>query len=231
MRRVLLGLFFCTGLLSWTVQTGCSHRGQSNQGAAPMPPQPHLSQEGGASGPTAAVSKSSGLPARLPNSPYAQASSSPAAGLSQVAHVTQPDVAATQSPPPSVHPSATRDIGYRWLVGTLETGRVPNTWFLRYADESDPYGGRVALVPPQMLTIFQAGQLVRIEGQLIKPRDREWVSSFRVETISSWQDSSPTAPQSPGAGSQTGQLASGKPGPAPAQPSKTKWFNFFGGNQ
>ncbi len=76
---------------------------------------------------------------------------------------------------------------YSWLSGELQFIQARNVWRLRYApfEQEGRYGGTVLLVGDGLPTNCQAGQIVRVEGQLVNPETDEarppyWVRSFKV---------------------------------------------------
>jgi hypothetical protein len=74
---------------------------------------------------------------------------------------------------------------YSWLIGTLELGREPNTWGLRYAsvEEEDRYGGCVSLVEQSAMTDARPGQLVRVEGMMVDPGAHDFKPAYRVHSL------------------------------------------------
>jgi hypothetical protein len=77
---------------------------------------------------------------------------------------------------------------YTWIVGELDYVYSKKAWRVRYAnlDEEDRYGGSVLLTEEQeasLLQRFKAGQVVRIEGHLLKPDAREGSPLYKIDSI------------------------------------------------
>ncbi len=74
---------------------------------------------------------------------------------------------------------------YSWLSGELEYLQTRQVWRLRYAlaDQEDRYGGTVILVGEGLPANCKAGQLVRVEGQLLNPDSDRPRPPYRVRTF------------------------------------------------
>ena len=74
---------------------------------------------------------------------------------------------------------------YGWLVGYLERNAGRNAWSVRYSSAAadDRHGGSLVLINPGPMSGFRAGQLVRVEGQLIDPLPMELKQAYRVRAI------------------------------------------------
>jgi hypothetical protein len=92
--------------------------------------------------------------------------------------------------PVSVQPGQpyARAIDYRWLQGVLE--RTPNEqWLLRYeAISKEGQGGKVVLEGHPRLDLFQAGDVIRVEGTLDEgkqPAPADWLPypRYRVASV------------------------------------------------
>jgi hypothetical protein len=78
---------------------------------------------------------------------------------------------------------------YSWVSGELDYVYSKKAWRVRYAtlDEEDRYGGSVLLASEDesLLQRFKPGQMVRVEGHLVKPDAREGSPLYRIDSISS----------------------------------------------
>jgi hypothetical protein len=74
---------------------------------------------------------------------------------------------------------------YSWLIGELHFSPQKQQWRLRYAsiDNEDRYGGSVTLDAAHVMSGFQDGQLVRVEGKLLDQDSKEPSPGFRVKDI------------------------------------------------
>jgi len=72
-----------------------------------------------------------------------------------------------------------------WLVGVLERGNEAGTWALRYAraEENDRYGGRLQLVAPQPICGYRIGQLLRVEGHVVRDAYQAVYQVERIEAL------------------------------------------------
>jgi hypothetical protein len=86
---------------------------------------------------------------------------------------------------------------YSWLIGKLESGRVPGTWSVRYCpvEEDDPHGGSVTLVAPHLFQDLHVGQSVRVEGGLYGAEPDHLKPSYWARSVTVLQ---PTAPSRSG---------------------------------
>jgi hypothetical protein len=74
---------------------------------------------------------------------------------------------------------------YRWVCGELQYSPFDKTWRVRYArvDEVDPYGGSVTLVDEAHATSFKEGQIVRVEGFLLRPNGNAIAPRYEVRSL------------------------------------------------
>lgn len=89
------------------------------------------------------------------------------------------------SPPPALPERRSlyaHQSSHLWLLGVLERGPEAGTWSLRYArpEDSDPHGGVLPLVAPQPILGYRAGQVLRVEGHVVKDA---LSASYQVERI------------------------------------------------
>jgi hypothetical protein len=78
-----------------------------------------------------------------------------------------------------------RAVDYRWLIGYLQYDILRDRWYVRYCEKHqfDRLGGCVELLQTGLMTGFQAGQLVRVEGGLVDPAPYEIVPGYRVQSL------------------------------------------------
>ena len=92
-------------------------------------------------------------------------------------------------PSPLVVVSADRSVcshasDYRWLVGCLHYDGERRRWTVRYGEEDgDRHGGSLELVNPGPMSGFMAGQMVRVEGELVDPAPLEIKPGYRVGSL------------------------------------------------
>src|SRR5262249_16262946 len=91
-----------------------------------------------------------------------------------------------ETPKAEVAPTHAGD--YSWLEGTLEFMHGgSNLWKVRYASlsEDDPFGGSVILDSDIRLERFHEGDIVHVEGELVRTRSSVYVSGplYRVHSI------------------------------------------------
>ena len=75
---------------------------------------------------------------------------------------------------------------YTWVSGQVEYSAVRKEWRIRYAsvDETDRYGGRLALIQNEHVGYMADGQYVRVQGHLVNPGDAAGSPAFyRVEAF------------------------------------------------
>jgi hypothetical protein len=70
---------------------------------------------------------------------------------------------------------------YSWLVGELRA-MGPGVWSVRFASVDEDRDTVILVDAPPMIDI-RAGQLVRVEGQLVDPASHEAGASYRVTAI------------------------------------------------
>jgi hypothetical protein len=85
----------------------------------------------------------------------------------------------------TAHPCFSHAEDYTWLCGQLDYVTVCQAWRLRYAsvEDDDRYGGAVTLIETGPMDGFKSGQLVRVEGQLLNPDNRDPKTLYRVRSI------------------------------------------------
>jgi hypothetical protein len=61
---------------------------------------------------------------------------------------------------------------YKWVAGILDRHQKGGYWTVRYtpSGEDDPWGGKVRLLGDDLLTGFNSGDVVYVEGELLAPR-------------------------------------------------------------
>jgi hypothetical protein len=74
---------------------------------------------------------------------------------------------------------------YRWVCGELQYSPFDKTWRVRYArfDEVDPYGGSVTIVDEAHAQTFKEGQIVRVEGRLIRAKGNSIAPRYEVRSL------------------------------------------------
>ena len=74
---------------------------------------------------------------------------------------------------------------YRWVCGELQYSPFDKTWRVRYAgcDEVDPYGGSVTIVDEAHAQSFKEGQIVRVEGRLIRAKGNSIAPRYEVRSL------------------------------------------------
>lgn len=77
---------------------------------------------------------------------------------------------------------------FEWVIGNLQKMHTPDReWQLRFApiDELAPYGGSLVLVNDSRMDPFQDGDLVRVEGRILRERASMYASGplYRVLKI------------------------------------------------
>jgi hypothetical protein len=75
---------------------------------------------------------------------------------------------------------------YSWVSGQIEYSGIRKEWRLRYSsvDETDRFGGRLALIENDHLAYLADGQYVRVQGHLVNPADAESSrASYRIEAF------------------------------------------------
>jgi hypothetical protein len=79
---------------------------------------------------------------------------------------------------------------YREITGQVEHSRTANEWRLRFAsvDESDQYGGRVALIENQHVNYLADGQFVRVRGHLVDTGEVGGSAHYRIESFEVLKD-------------------------------------------
>jgi hypothetical protein len=84
-----------------------------------------------------------------------------------------------------VRPAYAHAADYSWLVGTLEPGRLPGTWCIRYCgvDEEDRHGGSVTLIEVAPTPEFEVGCPVRVDGELLHPDGRDLKPMYWTRSI------------------------------------------------
>jgi hypothetical protein len=85
---------------------------------------------------------------------------------------------------------------YSWITGQVEHSRTAHEWRLRYAsvDETDRFGGRVALIENQHVSYLVDGQYVRVRGHLADTGSANTSAHYRIESFEVIQDPNAAAP-------------------------------------
>lgn len=201
MRHSLLRCYLGTGVLGTALILGC----QQNQKRTTCPPRPPVQ-------PAAPVAESNihyskqPLGQLPPPSEESEESMPPVKAIPETHMAPPPPVQAavpdslqvpTGSGPLPIQRRTFTDItadarfahaaDYSWMIGNLEYISYPdNAWRVRYAslDETDPYGGSVTLTETGPMDKYKKdGQIVRIEGELLKTTGRRGNALYRVRSI------------------------------------------------
>lgn len=69
------------------------------------------------------------------------------------------------------------------------TAAPPPAWVIKFGETTDPYGGELALTPPEKLVGYSGGEPVEIRGRLMEgatndPYSGRW---YTVESIRMWR--------------------------------------------
>jgi hypothetical protein len=81
----------------------------------------------------------------------------------------------------TVDPAYAHAADYSWLVGELRS-LGPGVWAVRFASVDEDRDTVVLVDAPAMVDL-RAGQLVRVEGQLVDPASHEARPAYRVSSI------------------------------------------------
>ena len=194
MKRSLLRLWLGTSVLASALAVGCSHGlrhcttcGRADATAVPVGAStPILNPEGPGRSPYAALPTPPATPENVPVVHTVAKPADAAAGDGgwQVlgGSVREDGVRRRTYTDLTVNPAFAHAPDYSWLVGELQPVGPDGGWCVRFASVEEDRDV-VTLVDVPGADGLKAGQIVRVEGQLVDPHSRELRPAYKVTAL------------------------------------------------